>query len=244
MIKGDLTRVRRYYTYKAEQILPLGIQRKLITAVNKRSSPYVPADDERHLIFIHVPKAAGSSLKTLVYGSLEDSPQGHRRIIEYYISDAGRANSYLKVAFVRNPWDRLLSAHNYLMTSHERAPRDIQFALSHLKQKGDFEEFVLALGKYPIYRRAVLSFAHFLPQNQYICLPGQKGHSMDFLGRFERIVEDTEELKRRLGIKDNGALPRVRTSNRQGYRDSYSDKMRDLVSQIYARDIEIFGYSF
>ena len=244
MLEGDLTRVRRYYMHKAEQILPIRMQRRLIIALTKRPSPYVRADQERKLIFIHVPKAAGSSLKTLVYGSLEESPQGHRRIIEYYIADAGKADSYFKVAFVRNPWDRLLSAHNYLMTSPARAPGDIQFANSHLRNNGSFEDFVLALGRYPIYRRAILSFAHFVPQHQYVCLPGQKGHSMNFLGRFERVIEDTEELKLRLGIEDSGELPRVRTSSRRGYRDLYSVKMRDLVGQIYARDIEKFGYSF
>ena len=244
MTEGDLGRVRRYYTYKFEQIVPLGAQRRLVRALTRRASPYVPADDARRLIFIHVPKAAGSSLKTLVYGSLAASPQGHRRIVEYHIADPERARAYFKVAFVRNPWDRLLSAYTYLLASPARAPQDVAFAESHLRQAGSFEAFVSALDTRPVYRRVVLSFVHFVPQHQYICLPGATGPAMDFLGRFERVAEDTEILKQRLGLADGGALPRVRTSERQGYRDSYSTKMRDIVGQIYARDIALLGYAF
>ncbi len=87
------------------------------------ASPFKPGILETGVIFIHVPKAAGSSIKTEIYGK----PQfGHRRIAEFYAYDRARTAAFFKFAFVRNPWDRMLSAFTYLRQDKGNSGRDRQ----------------------------------------------------------------------------------------------------------------------
>ena len=258
---GTFSRLRRAVRQQAGAALPLSVQQKLRPGAG---DPFVAKDDQTRSIFIHVPKAAGTSLKALIYGiepAIAEAaqgerdqeiwrrhqasglwPRGHRRIAEYYMADPERAVAYLKFAFVRNPWDRLLSAYTYLSRSPDRTPDDMAFAAEYLDRYADFEQFVLAL-RNPMLRMIMRDRLHFRPQCSYICLPHQEGHAMDFLGRFERLPEDTAALLEKLG-RPASDLPHVRASTRRDYRDAYSTPMREIAAQLYARDIALLDYAF
>lgn len=203
------------------------------------STPYIPAVLETRLIFVHVPKAAGTSVKTEFYGGPKG---GHRRIIEFAAHDPERMQAFFKFSFTRNPWDRLLSAHAYLSDGRKTTGRDRRFARDVLALHPGFEAFVLALER-PGFRRRVMAYDHFRTQSYWLCMPRARDHAMDFLGRFERFEEDMEALRHRLG---HASRPAVRTlsSDHPPYRDAYSTRMRGIAGDIYARDAALFGYAF
>ncbi|WP_158272382.1 sulfotransferase family 2 domain-containing protein [Rhodovulum kholense] len=203
------------------------------------ASPFIPAILEARLIFVHVPKVAGTSVKTEFYGK---PGGGHRRIIEFAAHDPERTDAFFKFSFVRNPWDRLLSAHAYLTDGSKATGRDRRFANEVLALHPGFENFVLALED-PGFRRRVMAYDHFRTQAYWLCMPGARDHAMDFLGRFERFDEDMEALRHRL---DRASRPagRTRPSKHPPYRDAYSVRMRDIAGDIYARDVTLFGYAF
>lgn len=60
---------------------------------------------KNQIIFIHVPKVAGTGLQK----SLEFSAS-HTHLYTYELEDKEKFNKYFKIGFVRNPWDRLVSA--------------------------------------------------------------------------------------------------------------------------------------
>ncbi|MBL3568923.1 sulfotransferase family 2 domain-containing protein [Rhodovulum visakhapatnamense] len=203
------------------------------------STPYIPEILETRLIFVHVPKAAGTSVKTEFYGG---PGAGHRRIIEFAAHDPGRMRDFFKFSFVRNPWDRLLSAHAYLTDGSKATGRDRRFAREVMALHPGFEAFVLALED-PGFRRRVMAYDHFRTQAYWLCMPGARDHAMDFLGRFERFDEDMEALRDRLGRPSRPAV-RILSSDHPPYRDAYSARMRDIAGDIYARDVALFGYAF
>lgn len=202
-------------------------------------SPFTPRVLKKQVIFIHVPKAAGTSIKTKLYGKIEG---GHRRIVEYYGYDPVRTRAFFKFGFVRNPWSRLLSAYSYLTQKKQSTSRDQKFTDAFLSDKRDFTDFVKALEDVR-YRRIVQCYDHFQLQAYWICRPGEHKHSLNFLGRFETLSADIEELNEKKSL-DLQVGPPMRKSSHGDYRDSYTDKTRRIVEDVYAKDILIFGYSF
>ncbi len=221
------------------QIAPSWVLHPFLVRLAPASSPFLPQFLEKRLIFIHVPKAAGSSLKTSFYGKRGG---GHRRIAEFMAYDPQKTQAFFKCAFVRNPWDRLLSAYSYLRQGNGTNRRDKTFTETYLDPHPSFEDFVLSL-QVRSYRKAVMAYDHFRPQTYWLCLPGQKDHAMDFIGRFERMQTDLETLTERLNLP-GGALEVGRTSQHRPYRQEYTEKTRRIVAEHYADDIALFGYEF
>lgn len=248
-------RAHRILKREIAESLPYPVARRVVTRPN---NPFVPHDDQSRSIFIHVPKVAGTSFKSLFFGTEQEIPanedgwrelqaggvwpRGHRRIADYYLFDAVRAESYFKFAFVRNPWDRLLSAYSYLTTSPDRTPADTRFADRYLTTENSFEKFVMKLPN-PVFRMLMRERVHFRSQASFLCLAGQKGTAMDFVGRFENLSEDTETILTRLG-KPVDAIPHVRASKRGDYRSANSARMQQIVGDVYAADVRLFGYDF
>ena len=75
--------------------------------------------------------------------------------------------------------------------------------------------------------------------------------AVDFVGRVERIKEDVGAVLRTLGVGVDdasalmSALPHQNKQVRRHYRGYYSsERQRQIVHNIYKRDLEFFGYSF
>jgi hypothetical protein len=78
------------------------------------------------------------------------------------------------------------------------------------------------------------------PQIDYLRAPGRE---VDFVGRTETFAVDLEEVERRLG-GEPARVPHRNKSPHGSYRDYYSDAARDKVTEVYAADLEAFGYTF
>ena len=75
-------------------------------------SPMLSIFEEKKCIFFHIPKTAGISVSTALFGNVK---WGHRNVA-FYKSHFGEKffNSLYKFSFVRNPYDRLYSAFTFL----------------------------------------------------------------------------------------------------------------------------------
>jgi len=131
-------------------------------------------------------------------------------------------SSYVKFAFVRNPYDRFISycAFKGRDGSFEANPRRyIQHTLAQMRPP------------YPL-----LVF----PQSEF--LTDETGKlAIDFVGRTEEMQGDYTRLCQRLGLPA-ATLARSNASPRADYRDYYDAELRDWVSAFYTRDFEMFGY--
>ena len=68
--------------------------------------------DQCGCIFIHIPKCAGVSVSKALFGNLAG---GHSRVVDYQlVFNSNEYSNYFKFTFVRNPWDRLVSAFFFL----------------------------------------------------------------------------------------------------------------------------------
>jgi hypothetical protein len=66
--------------------------------------------------------------------------------------------------------------------------------------------------------------------------------SIDFVGKFESINEDFEQIKNAIGL--DAELAHLNASKRAGYQTYYDDETREIVAQWFREDIEAVGYYF
>lgn len=131
---------------------------------------------------------------------------------------------YFKFAFVRNPFDRFVSYCAFIRRedgAFERDPKAVMRA---------------AIADPP--NRHIL----FAPQSYF--LTSFDGSIMaDEIGRVEDMQVSYDRICARLGIPSE-TLERANTSNHGDYRQYYDEDMIKGVSQLYAKDLDLFGYKF
>jgi hypothetical protein len=215
-------------------LLPLSVQKRLLRTVAVQYNPYSEWNYRDASIFIHVPRSAGTSIAFAI-----GAPKPHIPVSRYAAFDASLYNQFFKFAFVRNPWDRLLSSYSHICAAENDPEWKTHTAV--LSRFKDFESFVLALED-PKLRRRILGFTHFRPQVDWLTLPRSKQIAVDFVGRFENLDLDYVIVADRLGI--SSPLPNVNASKHVPYRDAYSRRMRDIVAEMYSDDVNLLGYRF
>lgn len=180
---------------------------------------------EQRAIFVHIPKAAGSSVCLALFGH----QVGHYTMAEWRAMDRRAARKYFSFSFVREPADRLHSAFRYLqnggMNDYDRA-----FAERHLNGL-DFPSFVEKLSE----DTALQSWLHFRPQHEFLQVGDRT--LVNFVGRFENMEADFAHVAERLG-KDVH-LPRF---NAGGQREAIPKPTLDLIRRIYEKDYQAFCY--
>lgn len=160
---------------------------------------------ELKCIFVHIPKTAGQSIEHALLNHLgikwhsrapyllrknDDRKLGperlaHLKAIEY--TSCGHVDqqifeSYFKFAFVRNPWDRLVSEFHY-----RTFPRKLTF-----------EDFVY---KHTVCEDWTDRGRHIIPQSNYLF--EENGNQLvDYVGRFEEIERDFEFVRNTLNLRD------------------------------------------
>ena len=195
-----------------------------------------------HCIFTHVPKTAGKSMLAKFGlpmlardydGALEyvEQAYGHQRLADLCQHPAF---GYFKFAFVRNPWDRLVSAFFYLdaggCNGFDQALRQKHLA----RYSGDFSAFVHELDLH-------VDVLHFRPQCDWLC--DTEGRLLtDFIGRHETLHEDFTTVAERLKLGPE--LPCLNASCHRPYREYYDHDTRMIVRHVYRRDIDTFSYQF
>ncbi len=232
------TRRALYQRFKAKRFNEFQQLRHMTTEAGYSYQPY----DERRCIFVHIPKAAGVSICKSTFGNLAG---GHTMISRYQLIFSEQDfNNYFKFTFVRNPWSRLYSAYQFLKKGG-MTPKDKRWADANLVDYTDFNTFVLNW----LTPKNMQLYPHFLPQNRYLCLPGQSNLLVDFVGYFENIEDDFTQIIAALGENSDATLrhenkTEIGDKKRIDYTEMYSDEAAGIVAEVYRDDIELLGYNF
>ncbi len=209
--------------------------------------------DRLKCIFVHIPKCAGISVGRTLFGEYEGN---HLPIPAYQlVFTKEEFDEYFKFSFVRNPWDRLVSAYLFMQhgaeaetavglvapdsTRQAEAKRQIQAEVSSFE---DFEHFVTKW----VRPENIRVHEHFRGQHRFVCAPNGE-LQLDFVGRFESLDQDVQFVAERLGVATD-LVHHNRTNATSGakssVRDMYTPRTRDIVAKMYAKDIKLFDYSF
>lgn len=201
-----------------------------------RRSPYQAWNDQHRAIFVHVPKAAGQSVKAAM-GIHDDDAFGHLTAQGFRHADADRFDRYTTFAIVRDPVARLRSAFTYLKTT-TRYAHDRAWAQRHLAGIDDFGAFVDRLDG-TAFRARVMPWIHFRPQADFVTDMGDRV-IIDRIIRLEDMDRDLPPLLAELGI--DADMPRTNSSAPAGRTDQLDPARLAVVRDLYARDYDILGY--
>ena len=210
-------------------------------------------DHEHKIIFIHIPKCAGSSVEYFFnvkpfdwqvpnYEHLTgwcEKRKLHmhhatpKQLLETELIDEDTWNTYTKFAIVRNPWSRAysdfvwLNRFNYINCT--------------------FEEFLLKKGKLSkiLNDQSHKSYRgdHLYPQVDFLTIDGEM--VMDTVIRFEKLKSEFKVFLSANSIPDK-KLPHDKKSKKYfaHYSHFYTDPEVDLVENIYNKDIVLLSYAF
>ncbi|MEP4767559.1 MAG: sulfotransferase family 2 domain-containing protein [Roseibium sp.] len=206
----------------------------------RRRSKSVPVYPTLKTVFVHIPKTGGSTISTILrrpnplrLSKHDPSPaiDKHSSVFEHLEHLGPEAGEYFKFSFVRNPWDRLVSAYHYIIA---RRP-EFELVANH----DNFESFLASFIETP---SQFLDIPYFRPQSSFL-LDDNGEMPLDFLGRFETFENDLRVVLREIDCRRTFFKHRKK-SKRRDYREYYSAESNKAVGDVYIRDVENFGYDF
>jgi len=180
------------------------------------------------VIFIHIPKNAGSTITRALDTAFERrrklprGPQIHDDNITKEM-----AKEFFIFAVQRNPWDRFVSLWNYWKNKRK---------IINLS----FEEF------------CVSDFKTVLPESeskhllQQVQLNNQPDFvNVDFWVKYESLQKDYDRVCSHLGLSYDQILPHINSSKQtRHYKSYYTPELKEIIGERFKEDIEFFGYEF
>ena len=206
------------------------------------------------LLYGRVPKVANSSIKAALCRLLSSAKSDGARTTadQFWKAGTGGETSMLDLhearmcrgthfcfSFVRNPFDRLVSAYNNKLIELEQVPGPMQaMGLRRFMPFRDFLEVIASSSDEQL-------DVHLLPQSSILCLNEQI--IPNFVGHLETMVQDWQELQqqlRREGLPLLGPLPEKnvrRGANPHDMPHYFEDPgLVRIVAKRYQGDLEQF----
>ena len=201
--------------------------------------------------YLSIPKVACSSIKYALAGLIfgrELDPFGQDKTLRIHEdvfigrslkSIARKYDDYFKFTFVRNPWDRLVSCYNdKILNPDRRTPKMIHQGFEAGMTFAAFIERVCHVPDEEADEHICSQIGRIAYQGR--CLP-------DFVGRFETLTEDWQQLRTILAPRLDRALPDLPCVNKMPhlpYQRYYDRRLKNMVQERYKYDIEWFNYQF
>ena len=195
---------------------------------------------KHNLLFLNIPKVASSTLWSIA-AQLEDGFDTTKRsqVRDYKLAaiQSSQLHKYpdvRKVAFVRNPFDRIVSTYKNKVGSNKES-----FLARNKLDKGisfeDFIDFVCRVEDHNADRHI---------RSQYTFLYDYQGRLLvDYLGRLETFEADIRQVERTFQLPKL-VVPHWNKTAAVDYQQYFTDAQRRQLENRYALDLQLLGYSF
>ncbi len=186
---------------------------------------------DHSLVFIHIPKNAGTS----IIEQLGMSPHGHFSIHNHPNFKEAKHS----FCVVRNPFDRLVSCYEYAKMreskwhSFEGRTPFGPHPDYHLLHDKTFKQCLELLGQNKLQHQG------WAPQ---WCWIADKGNiKVQHILKMENLQEDLDKMFDKIGI-DKIEIKKSNQSNREKYEKYYDNETMKLARSYYGADLKTFGY--
>ena len=197
--------------------------------------------DEYRYLGICIPKNGSTSTQSLFgpYGQLIGrGPGEHHMDLTEALRRFPQTKDYFKFAFVRNPYDRIISFYHHF--AHVRGTLLVPWSYHGGKRFYGHRHFLSKILDDVGWNHNI----HFRPQHTFIDV-----EQMDFIGRFENFENDINHIFTTLNIPPYEKLAHDRKSNYEGDCDCpypttgfFDTESANRMYEYFQRDFELFGY--
>ena len=196
---------------------------EFIKSILGKKNIYKRFYDRNDVIYIHIPKTAGTSICNALY---EGDPW-HYSAKELNFIQPIKFKKYAKVAFVRDPLERLISTYNYSLQYVKENPK---CSIAFMSNARNFDEFI------ELYFTENLIKEHYFFWKQAVYLDCE----MDFIGKFENLQDDFYAMKEK--FKLNVTLLHHNKSLSFDKKIPLKESNLKKIFLLYSDDYKKFGY--
>lgn len=202
---------------------------------------------DNKIIFIHIPKTAGSSVLDIINTNVNYLYKGHAEkiiyITKYYFLNqpvidyselspkSWFQNNLKSFAIIRNPYYRLISAYNYIIDPDlNKGPNASKYRNLLLKYE-NFSDFLKDL------EYVQTQIVHFVPQYIFLC----NEHDTIIVNKVIKFENLREEL-----VSFDPIFEKLKHKNKSEEITSdvfLTKKNMKIIYNAYKKDFEIFNYS-
>jgi chondroitin 4-sulfotransferase 11 len=181
----------------------------------------------RRYVFVHINKTGGTSIEKALGIRSE-----HMTALEKKRQLGEKAwEAKFRFSIVRNPWDKVVSHYLYRVKTNQTGLGGSAVGFQTWVRRAYGERDT------EFYDNPRM----FQPQIDWIT--DHDGTVLvNFVGRFENLTEDFGRICSQIGIV--AELPHLKKTDRRRYDAYYDDSTRQIVSDWFKEDIELFGYEF
>jgi len=198
--------------------------------------------DRYRCIFIHIPKAAGTSIEVSnVFQDQRDKTGeyvgGHTTAAEFKRRYPDKFDKYFKFTLVRNPYVRLVSGYFYLLRGGSGSVEDTEIFKKYFEHTDkDFVSFC----KNSLSEEIIEDVVHFRPQYTFLC-DDDMNVLVDFIGRQESYIKDAKMAFKMIGVPYEHR--HTNKGNNKHFSEYYTNDIQEKVFNLYKLDFEILGYN-
>lgn len=204
--------------------------------------------------FVHVPKAAGSTVGACLNKQLKKTSSDikFREKFETHSKAQGFAfpnhapaairlefmgreeySRYFSFAFVRNPFDLVVSLYEYTWQTEKELFARMNWELSQFQRNilnNTFTEWVL-------------NFDTGRPQSSFL-LSSTGELLVTNIGKTETFEKDFYFFSKALDINYEPTAAKENTTIRDNYKKYYNSETISVIEKTYQKDLELFGYTY
>lgn len=184
---------------------------------------------KRGLILIHIPKNAGTSVEDAIYGYRVR----HRTWREIQETCPRSWSALPKIAILRDPVDRFLSAFDYLK-SGGRNELDRRFGARMIGRQS-IESFLNRFSSCQEHRETLMRYFHFRRQVDFVC--DESTVMVDHLIPFHRMAEGLVKVA---GVEPKALVHANRTTGKRTQICDLSQSTLEQIKKFYASDLSLF----
>ena len=195
--------------------------------------------------FIHIPKSAGNSFSTGLYGIVN----GHHTAFDYYKDNKKEWEKLFSFTVVRNPLDRFLSAYNFLKNNGVNK-FDERFSIQQNLKNTNVNIFIDKF--FNNRNRFFKPYLHFIPQINFILHRKYKYSLISRVYKFESLEDSYKDIVRDIKLVNPKfeplcySLPKINETKTKFSEKTTLDEITDanikIIKDFYNDDYQMFGY--